>query len=144
MTVPVWPAAPFPQQLDIQGFSKGLRDGRLSSQTDAGPGIVRRRFSSAVSLVSCQTPPIDQAEVARFERFWTEETGGGVLTFLMPDQLNDGTELLDEDLNEITTQADSTILVALWWRARFGDEAPAVTPIDGEWFRIAFGLKLMP
>jgi hypothetical protein len=142
MAIPVWPSE-LPQRFLVDGYSEKLRDGRLLSKTSAGPGKARRRFSSAVLPVSASIR-LDYASKARFERFWYEDTEGGVLPFSIPDQTHDGLPLLDEDGNVVLAGlTGQPILVTANWLAMFAQEAPTLTPYGLE-FRASFTLNVMP
>ena len=141
MAVPVWPTE-LPQRVLRDGYSEKLRDGRMFSRAQSGPGKVRRRYSSAVLPVSASLI-IDEAQKARFERFWTEETSGGVLPFTMPDQTHDGLQLLDGGGLPILDGGGLPILVTANWLARFAQEAPQITPW-GLQFTAVFQLDVLP
>ena len=140
MAVPVWPVE-LPQKVLHDGYSERPVDGRLRTQTDFGPGKVRRRYSSAARPVSCAILVPDTL-VARFDRFWNEETSGGVMPFIMPDQIFNGAFLLDNFGNQITDQNGNPLLVSAFWLVRFGD-APTTTCV-GAWFNIAFQIMVLP
>ncbi len=141
MAVPSWPGE-LPQRVLVDGYSEKQRDGRLFSRTQSGPGKVRRRYSSAVLQVSASLV-VTYAQKSRFERFWEEETAGGSLPFIMPDQTHDGLALLDEEGNPILTGAGVPILITANWLARFGQEAPQITPW-GLQFMASFQLEVLP
>jgi fermentation-respiration switch protein FrsA (DUF1100 family) len=143
MTIPVWPATPFPQRWGKEGFDRGSPDGRLKQQTDIGPGKSRRRYSAAVIPVSGQIDAnIDT--LSRFERFWKEDTKGGELPFLVPDQVLDGQALLSDDGTPLLTDDGTPLLVDAWWLAIFDQQAPHKTPLGGQWWRIAFQVNVLP
>lgn len=141
MTIPVWPST-LPQRVLRDGYSEKLRDGRMFSRTQSGPGKVRRRYSSAVLPVSASLI-IDEAQKARFERFWIEETAGGVLPFSMPDQTHDGLPVLLGDGTPWLGDDDLPVLVTANWLVRFAQEAPQITPW-GLQFMAAFQLEVLP
>lgn len=140
MAVPLWPAE-LPRRVLRDGYSEKLRDGRLFSRT-SGPGKVRRRFSSAVLPVSASII-VDYAQKSRFERFWNEDTAGGSLPFIMPDQTHDGLPLLDEGGAPILDEGGAPILVTANWLTRFGQEPPRITPW-GIQFMASFQLDVLP
>ncbi len=140
MAIPVWPTL-LPQRVTIMGYSERLADGRLKSQTDTGPGKVRRRYSSAARQVNAQIV-LYQDQKSRFDRFWNEDTKGGALPFIMPDQTGDGWALLDDLGTPILDNLLNPLLVTSLWLARF-DEAPTISLIGGV-FHIAFTLSVLP
>jgi hypothetical protein len=141
MAVPPWPAE-LPQRVLRDGYSEKLRDGRLFSRTQSGPGKVRRRYSSAVLPVSASLI-IDEAQKARFERFWIEETAYGSLPFIMPDQTHDGLPLLDGGGLPVLDGGGLPILVTANWLVRFAQDAPQITPW-GLQFMVSFPLEVLP
>jgi len=141
MAIPVWPAE-LPQRVLVEGYSERTRDGRLFSATSAGPPKVRRRFSAAVMPVAAAIyASWDQK--ARFERFWAEDTSGGTLPFIMPDQSRDQVPLLASSGESLTTESGITILIVAKWLALFAREPPQITPM-GVRFRISFQLEILP
>lgn len=141
MVVPSWPAE-LPQRVLTDGYSEKQRDGRLFSRTSSGPGKVRRRYSSAVLQVTAAMI-VTYAQKARFERFWDDETAGGSLPFIMPDQTHDGLALLDGGGLPILDGGGLPILITANWLVRFGQEAPQVTPW-GLQFQTSFQLDVLP
>lgn len=141
MAVPLWPAD-LPQRVLRDGYSEKLRDGRLFSRTQSGPGKVRRRYSSAVLPVSASII-VTYAQKSRLERFWYEETGKGSLPFIMPDQTHDGLPLLDGGGLPVLDGGGLPILVTANWLVRFAQEAPQFTPW-GLQFMASFQLDVLP
>jgi len=141
MTVPSWPAS-LPQRVLRDGYSEKLRDGRLFSRTQSGPGKVRRRYSSAVLPVSASII-VDYAQKSRLEQFWIEDTVYGSLPFTMPDQTHDGLPLLDGDGLPVLDGGGLPILVTANWLVRFAQEAPQFTPW-GLQFMASFQLEVLP
>jgi hypothetical protein len=142
MTIPVWPSD-LPDRFLQDGYSESFPDGRLRTPTDAGPGKVRKRFRRAVRPVSAQMLlTVDQLVI--LNRFWDEDTGGGSLVFAVPAQTLDGLPLAGPDGVLLVSPDDTTILVSSWWLARFGDNAPVVTPVSGSLYRVGFPLTVMP
>lgn len=141
MTHPVWPSE-LPQRVLRDGYSESLRDGRLFSRMSGGAPKVRRRFSSSTLPVSASIH-VDYDQKSRLERFWNEETQGGSLPFIIPDQTHDGLALLDGSGNPILDGSGNPILISTNWLALFGEEAPKVTPW-GIQFTVAFNLVVLP
>jgi hypothetical protein len=141
MATPAWPAT-LPQRFLVDGYSEKLRDGRILSKTSSGPGKARRRFSSAVLPVTASLH-LTNADKARFEQFWYEDTGGGVLAFTIPDQTHDGLPILDGSGLPILDGSGLPILATATWLAMFGEEAPTITPWGLE-FNASFTLNVLP
>lgn len=85
MAVDVWPTS-LPQRLMVQGYSQALGDGRLRSQTDTGPGKVRRR-SSAMPKPLAGALRMTGAQVLAAAAFVDDVLIGGSLPFTFPEPL---------------------------------------------------------
>jgi hypothetical protein len=142
MTVPIWPSD-LPQKFLANGYSEKLRDGRIFVRTGTGPGKARRRFSSAVIPVN-GSMYLRSDQKARFERFWNEDTNGGVLAFNIPDQTHDGFSILNDEGLFLTTDAGEPLIVTAKWLAMFAQEPPTFTTINGGYFSVSFGLSVLP
>ena len=154
----LWPAE-LPQRSMTDAFNEALGDGRLRTPMEAGPPKVRRRFSTAVRPVQTKLF-LTLNEKARLDRFWCEDTKGGSLPFLLPDQVYDGATLLDANGNAITCPDGNSMLVdgnvipetlggvitiTAWWLVMFGDQPPAyATPSYGEIWTASFSVSVMP
>jgi len=130
MTIPTWPSD-LPQLAALDNFTLSQAEGRIRSQTDTGPGKVRLLNSAAVTPFTVQVQPLTIDQYARFERFWNEEIGYGVLPFWLPDLFYDGLTLTDQDGNTITDQSGTPIVFGSWWLVRFGGTTPVKTPKSG-------------
>lgn len=142
MATPVWPIE-LPQRFLASGYSEKLRDGRLFVRTSAGPGKARRRFSSAVIPVSGSIYATHMQK-ARFERFWYEDTGGGVKAFALPDQTRDGIDLYTSDDAPLLMGDDTPLVVTSRWLAMFSPDAPSFTPMGGGYFSVSFSINVLP
>lgn len=112
------------------------------TKTSYGPGKMRRRFSSAVLPVTASIR-LDYDMKSRFERFWTDDTLGGVLAFYLPDQTHDGIPILDGPGFPVLDGAGEPILTTAFWLAVFGQDAPTFTPWGLD-FTVSFTLNVMP
>lgn len=90
--VDVWPAT-LPQYMLVDGYAQGLGDGRLRSQTDAGPAKVRRR-SSAMPKPLQGRMIMDGAQLADLQTFVDMTLMGGSLTFTFPDPVTGSSVLV--------------------------------------------------
>jgi hypothetical protein len=141
MAIPVWPSE-LSQHVIVDGYSEKSRDGRMFSRT-AGPGKVRRRYSSAVLPVTA-TIILSYAQKSRLERFVDEETAGGSLPFTMPDQTHDGLPLLDGGGDPVLDGSGNPILITANWLARFSENGlPQYSPW-GIQFMASFQLDVLP
>lgn len=139
MTVPTWPAN-LPRTAAQDGFSYDFGDGRLRTQTDAGPGKMRRRFSAVSKPVAMQMI-LSEAQLHRLEDFWEVDTRGGVLPFWMQNIV----------YQSLVIQPDGSPLLpepepvrGLPWLAMFGSGAPRVVPFGGLLWRVSFNISVMP
>jgi hypothetical protein len=140
MTVPWYPPE-LPRPLR-DGFKLQRGDGRTVTRPDAGPSIRSRRFSGVAHSVPFSTL-LYFSEVARFNRFYDEETKQGTLPFLMPDPIFDGLPLLDGEGSALLTNDGKQILIASTWLCVFGEQLPAYRQLELEW-EISFGLVVLP
>lgn len=116
-----WPSS-LPQRFRTDGYSYRKGDGRLHSQTDMGPGKVRRRFTAVVDRMA-GAMTLTQAQWETLRSFIDDEAGGGALPFWFPSPV-DGAPLL----------------------VRFGqDGLPSLVPhgVPGEWVA-SFQLDVLP
>jgi hypothetical protein len=128
MTVPIWPTE-LNQWMMAPDFSAAPGDSRIKQPMETGPAMLRRRVSAASAQVSGSLH-CDQNQVARLLRFWNEETVGGTLPFMFPDQLFDGAILLTEAGEALLTEEDENILLEGWWLVTFAsDGPPAFRPV---------------
>jgi len=120
----------------------GPRGTRLSTATDAGIGKLRRRgpkVGQATGILH-----VTQDQRARFDRFWEEDTAGGVLPFLFRDQQLDGYPLADDLGAWLQTETGEPIRIESWWLCHFGQQDPAYTRVTGRRFRIQISLVILP
>lgn len=141
MSIPIWPFD-LPQFVLVSGFGVTQADGRLRTPTDTGPGKLRLSNSGAVMSVRVELPPLDPNGVARFNRFWNEEIGFGVLPFLIHDPILDGVPLSDDTDSILTDNFDQILLNTAWWLVRFVG-APTKTAVGGFWFPHQFVLEVL-
>lgn len=142
MTIPYWPPD-LPQRLIQENYQQALGEGRLRTAMDAGPPKSRRRFSAVPKPISGQFFGTADA-FARLERFWNEDTAGGTLPFLIPDQTRDGLGLDTGTGLTLLDDAGHQILNTAWWLTLFGDNPPSQTPLSGRLYRISLSLTVLP
>lgn len=143
MTIPVWPSD-LPQRVTIDGFSSGVRDGRLFAKMDRGPSKLRRLTSAAIKPQSCAiNATID--DCARIERFWREDLKDGSLPFLFPSQLLDSMPLADPGGLFLQDPSGVPIAMTYYELVVFAEgAAPHVAPQGGMYFTVSFQLNLLP
>lgn len=141
MTVWYPPELPVPMK---QGYQSAFGDGRIGARRDAGPPSYRRRFSAVGDTVSLQTH-LQRHELARFERFFLEETKRGSKTFFMPDPLTDGWPALTARGEPIALPDGSPMLLAKTWLCVFGEGLPSTVPLtNDESFYVSFDIVVLP
>ena len=140
--IPVWPAD-LPQRLLQEGYSYGFADGRLKTAVESGPPKMRRRFSVSPRPVTGQFLGSEN-DMARLERFWLEETGGGALPFLMPDQTRDALPLVTEGGVQLLDDQGSPLINTAWWLVMFGDTPPQKQVASGAIYRISLTFTVLP
>lgn len=118
----IWPTD-LPQSMLVEGFETNQRDGRLRSSTDIGPPKMRPRTSAAIKPVS-GVIRCTQDQTARLERFWAEDTRGGILPFMIPAQVFNNAWLLTDDGSPLLTDDGEQILIEDWWLALFAEPPP--------------------
>lgn len=141
MTIPIWPSdLPRPRR---DGYGSVLPDGRSSTQPEAGPPRVRRRFSAAVATRQL-TIDVDADGRMRFWRFWREDTVGGSLPFWIPDWTLEGLPIGDEAGTALATETGMPITIATRDLVLFAtSQPPSEAPIGVRW-RISLQLSVMP
>lgn len=112
-----WPAA-LPQAFLLDTFQQTLPDTLLRTQPEAGPAIVRRRFSTATTPVSGEMF-MTAAQRATFTEFWTETIAYGSAQFEFPAQIGTGT-----------------------WTVRL-TAPPVFRPVAAYW-RVALEMEILP
>jgi hypothetical protein len=140
MAVLYWPSE-LPQFSLRDGYLYTFAGGRESVATDSGFTISRPKGNGfhRIDVVFA----VERELVARFERFWLEETKG-VLPFNISNQLFDGQPLLDESGEPILDEQDQPLIVVAKWLVRFAlDQEPRVEPF-GVRFRITMQLEILP
>lgn len=141
MAALVWPPE-LPQRVLRENYRETLADGRLFSSMDGGPPKRRRRFTSAPGKVEAKIL-VEADRFARFKRFWTEETRGGILPFALADQIFDGAPVLTASGAPLLTADGAPVLSAAIWLVCFDKQPPVVTPW-GALFEVSFALVILP
>lgn len=142
MAVIIWPLE-LPQRFLRDGYSEKLPDGRVMSSPDTGPPKTRRR-SKASRLIQARIW-LDTSMVARLDRFWEEETDGGRLSFVIPDQYSDGLPILTDASVGWLTSEGVPILIASNYLVLFAQQgAPDVINVGGAQFTASFSLIVLP
>lgn len=100
-----WPAA-LPQTPLQQGFAEELPRLSITTQMDAGPAKVRRRFTAGVTKYNMQFD-LTTAQRATFITFYETTTFGGSVRFDFPDPVTAVTAEFRFDLAKGTPQITS-------------------------------------
>lgn len=79
MTTPVWPVT-LPQSVLVQGYSETPPQLSIRTDMDAGVAKVRRRFTSSIRPIECNTL-LTAAQVATLDAFYLSTLEGGALRF---------------------------------------------------------------
>lgn len=140
MPLTFWPAE-LPQRVLREGYAESVADGRLISQMSAGMGTARRRTSAASRPVEAGLH-LTFARMGRLKRFWEQDTSGGALPFIMPDQTGDGIAILDSGGPVILDNNDVPILTTSYWLVMFA--GPIRWTSVGAQFRANFTLTVFP
>jgi hypothetical protein len=118
--VDAWPGT-LPQLVQIDGFSSGNADGRLSTNMDTGPAKMRRRTSASIRPLAA-TIQCTGAQLATLRTFVDTTLLGGSLPFTFPAP-EDGSSLL----------------------VRFSDQGlPTWNNLGGDTWQAAFKLDVLP
>jgi hypothetical protein len=112
---------------------------------ETGPAKGRRRVSATTRSVS-GVLRCEQSQLARFDRFWNEDTAGGVLPFIFPGQVYEGAFLLTESGEQLLTEADEPLLVAESWLVTFAheDKPPARPHARSVVWAVNLSFNIMP
>ncbi len=137
-----WPPE-LPQHVQRPGFDWTLPDGRQSIEPEAGPMLGRLAFSATETPIAASID-VTLRQVARFLRFWNEETGGGVRPFLLRDQIWDGLPVLTSSGTILLDSSGAPVLTRRFWLCVFGRQPPKPDPLGGPNYRIAFTLRVLP
>lgn len=82
-------------------------------------------------------------ELAVFNAFYDDTTGGGIGLFYMPDPINDGVPLAGPDGKALLGQDGSPILITSRWLCMFGEQPPRDSRVDLE-TRVSFQVQVLP
>lgn len=143
MAVPVWPVE-LPQKVQQQGYTRVYANGVQATDMEAGPPKTRLKSSSMPENVE-GTIVVDRSGLARFRRFFQEETSFGAKPFWIADQVLDGAPLSTEDGDPLLTPDGEPLIISARWLVMFKPGSP---PREGEnrgaYFNIAFSLLVLP
>ena len=139
-----WPDS-LPYHPDRESFTYRPGDGRRASETDSGIDSVQRRLSGAVKSLSL-TLICSLDQVVRIERWWKEDTKGGVREWLMPNPLITDVPLTDEYGNALINGDGNNITTDAWVLVRFRPrgEPPAFTLYSAHEWQVTLDLEILP
>lgn len=144
MSYPTWP---FTKEPEGASWNLGLGGGRSLTPMEIGPPKAKRRSSAIGKPMALVFPDFTADELARFDRFYSEDTAQGALPFWMADPIYHGESLLDEAGTPITDENGVPITIAAWWLLLFGDmgnDGPQVSNPDADFFRVEFPVIILP
>lgn len=140
MTLVVWPND-LPRPLR-SSYGFGRIDARRMTPVDDGPPRPVRRLSRTADTAA-MTLALKRWQLARFNRFFEEETRAGTVPFSMPDPSLDGFRLLGADGTPFLASDGMQIRVSATWLCHFGGQLPAVATRGAGW-RVSFEVYVMP
>lgn len=143
MAVPVWPSE-LQQKVMQQGYSRVYANAVVATEMEAGPPKTRLKSSSMPENVQGSISVMADG-VARFRKFFREETRYGSLPFWIADQVQDGVPLSTPLGEPLLTPSGEPLLISARWLVMF---TPGSPPREGEnrgqWFDISFNLMVLP
>jgi hypothetical protein len=143
MTLPAWPIDELgrPQRA---GYGRQAQDGRKRLDSAVGPSRMRRRTSAVVETMRV-TLIFDRFDkLRRFERFWDEDTSGGVGLFTMPHPERDNQPLLGDEFEYLLDENGDRILADATALCQFGSEPPQVSNLGVENWQVQFTVVILP
>lgn len=142
MTIPIWPPE-LPQWMSASDFNTSPADARTKTPMEAGPSKYRRRVSAAVQPIS-GTMRFTMEQLARLDQFWIEDTKGGTLPFVFPGQVFNGTVLLTDTGDHLTTEAGEDLLCASYWLVQFANAYQVNSRRRSTIFTVGLTLNVLP
>ena len=140
MTLPRFPTELLRPLSD--GWRKQRGESRRRAAGDQGPTRTRRGISKAADAVQVSFI-LNHDEMARFDRFYDEDTAEGALPFLIPDFATDGDWLMTADGEILTDDEDNPLMIASTLVCQFGEQLPSTVPIGAHW-QVSFILQMLP
>lgn len=140
MTLPSFPTELLRPLSD--GWRKQRGESRRRAAGDQGPTRTRRGISKAADAVQVSFI-CDHDQMARFDRFYDEDTSEGALPFLITDFATDGDWLITADGEILTDDEDNPLTIASTLVCLFGEQLPATVPIGAHW-QVSFILTVLP
>lgn len=138
-----WPDE-VPWRMRRDGFSFAWGETRTRTEASAGPGRLRRRASVAIRPIS-GVLDLSPAEYARLERFWDEDTGGGVLPFWFRHPLRFSLPLVSGAAQlPLLTAAGAPLLIEAWLLCQFGEQPGDPSPLPGGRLRVSLTFAVLP
>lgn len=100
--MPVWPTN-LPQCPLMDGFTQELPRLSITTEMDAGPAKVRRRFTAGVTKYTLSFI-LTSTQLSDFQNFFLNETFGGSVPFDMPDPIGGATVQMRFDVAQGSPQ----------------------------------------
>ncbi|MEQ5870250.1 hypothetical protein J4E08_10105 [Sagittula sp. NFXS13] len=125
------------------GFGQQRIDGRRKAVADLGlPSFGRRGTLEPAKMGFTLT--MDRMQVAIFERFYRETTGGGTDWFWMPDPITHHWPMLDENGDTLLDENGNTLLDVAMMLTSWGDTPPELVEWRGTTFTYQFEVTILP
>lgn len=89
MSVPTWPAAPFPQVMQQAGYKESTSPTFIRTNMDAGVPIMRNRYTAAIRSIKGDircTVNTTVDDIDTIDNFYFGACGGGPISFLWTTQ----------------------------------------------------------
>lgn len=135
-----WPdCLPLPT---LGGMSQSRQNARLERTGETGPPRFRRKFSAVATGASMQVVA-DTSQTWQLEAFYRDALEEGSLPFLMPDPMQQGKPIANEDAVLLLDGDDSELLLTKMNLCSFG-EPPAIQRMAPHYNRITFTVWYLP
>lgn len=141
--IPAWPLDELgvPQRT---GYGRQPQDGRKRLESAAGPRRMRRRTSAVVETLRVTLFFNTFDQFRRFERFWDDDTQGGVGLFTMPHPERDAQPILGDLAEYLLDENDEIILADATALCQFGEDPYQVSNIAWVKYQVQFSLVILP
>lgn len=138
-----WPSD-LPQTVLALGYGRSYEDAVKATDMDKGPPRTRLRTSAAPQMAQCALV-LDVDRLARFRRFFRDETQFGSIPFLIRDQILDGLPIQTAVGAPLLTAGGQPLTIAARWLAMFmPGQPPQEGDAQGRKLRISFSLLILP
>ena len=142
--ISTWPEE-LPQVPNAPGFSLSNVDRRSVSGTESGFQRMRLRTSRAPRPFACVLD-LTVGQTMVLERFWEEDTAGGIRPFMFPAPGRHGAQLADDQDQQLMDGNDQLLVMSAWWLVRFapGRPPPDFSVAGPNYWQASLALEVMP